>query len=158
MLLALLSSFAVQASEEYCDADEAAADIRAQRAAFNTAIAERDLDTIADVLNEDVVLIAGSYSDLFLDEMTQLQVWQDDFADADRLIYVRTPDCVHISPLMPLAMEYGTWIGRRETDPEAGFVAGSYAAKWARTDGDWQLDAETFMTESCGGDLCPSRE
>ncbi|MEE2526513.1 nuclear transport factor 2 family protein [Hyphobacterium sp. HN65] len=158
MILVLLSSFALQSVADRCDAGDAAAEIRAQRAAFNTAIAERDLDTIADVLNEDVVLIAGTYSDLFLDEMTQLQVWQDDFITEDRLVYVRIPDCVQVSPLMPLAMEYGTWIGRRETDPESGFVAGSYAAKWALTDGEWRLDAETFMTESCEGDLCPSRD
>ncbi|WP_109261731.1 nuclear transport factor 2 family protein [Hyphobacterium indicum] len=146
------------AQETACADFAAAGDILAARAAFNTAIAERDPGTIAAILSEDVVLVAASYSDLFLGAEAQLALWQGNFGREDRVIYSRTPDCIILSPLMPLAMEYGHWIGQQEGSPEQGSVSGSYAAKWALDEGGWRLDAETFMTEACEGALCPARD
>ncbi|PIW28233.1 MAG: DUF4440 domain-containing protein [Rhodobacterales bacterium CG15_BIG_FIL_POST_REV_8_21_14_020_59_13] len=155
---ALLLAATAIAQETACADTAAAEEIFAARAAFNTALAERDPDTIAAILNEDVVLVAASYSDLFLGAEAQLALWQGNFGREDRVIYTRTPECIILSPLMPLAMEYGHWIGQQEGAPEQGSVSGRYAAKWALTDGEWRLDAETFMTAACEGALCPVRD
>jgi ketosteroid isomerase-like protein len=131
--------------------------VRAQRAAFNAAIAAEDLDTIAAVLHENVLLVTGTASEVFRGRAAQLALWQEDFAAAERAVYLRTPDCVRVSPAFPVALESGRWRGEWQGDP-ARFAAGVYSAKWRQVDGAWLLEAELFATEACGGDFCPATE
>lgn len=135
----------------------AAAGVYAARAAFNQAIAEKDISAIRGVLAEDVLLVTGTDSTVFNGRSAQLSIWRTDFEAAERAIYERTTTCVSISPLIPIALETGTWRGVR-TDDENDFAAGSYAAKWRKFDGTWRLEAEIFSTESCGGSFCPDAE
>ncbi len=130
------------------------ADIQARRAAFNQAIAGKDVSAIEDVLADDVVLVSGTDSDLFLGRDAQVAIWRGDFGSDDRAIYVRTPRCLRVSGIVPVALEHGAWRGERVNDPDA-FAAGSYAAKWRKLDGEWRLEGELFSTESCGGGFCP---
>ncbi|MEL6688666.1 MAG: DUF4440 domain-containing protein, partial [Pseudomonadota bacterium] len=58
---------------------EAVAAIEAQRERFNEALVERDLETIAQVLSEDVVLVAGTRSDLWAGRSMQLERWSQQF-------------------------------------------------------------------------------
>lgn len=134
--------------------DTTAADaIRAARSAFNRAIAEKDIEPIRSVLAENTVLVAGTDSAVISGRDAQLAVWQQDFGDPDRLVYVRTPGKVTLSPLHPIAMEAGAWRGAPAGN-ETDFIGGSYTAKWRLIDGRWQIEAETYMTASCGGALC----
>jgi hypothetical protein len=60
-----------------------------------------------------------------------------------------------VSPVAPVALEYGTWRGERETST-GDFAAGSYVAKWREQNGRWRLESEIFATEACGGGFCPA--
>lgn len=133
---------------------EAVERIRSQRAQFNQAIAKKNIEAIRLVLAEDVTTITGTDSDLFNGREMQLALWQSEFENADRAIYVRSTECVQISPTFPIAMEYGTWRGERPA--KQNFATGSYSAKWRRVEGTWLLESEIFMTEACGGDFCPA--
>jgi ketosteroid isomerase-like protein len=149
---------AVLAAQTSCHTGPEAAAIEAQRAAFNTAIAEADIAGIDAVLAEDVILRAGTSSTLYAGREAQIEIWAEDFAaGTDRLIYVRTPDCIEASPLVDFAFEYGHWRGTPAGGGTDDFVAGRYTAKWALQDGNWRLDAELFLTTDCAGALCPAR-
>jgi len=127
--------------------------VRAARAAFNKAISEADADTIGKILAEDTVLVAGTNSAVISGRAEQVGVWEADFADPARLVYMRNTDKVTLSPLYPMAMETGTWRGAPAGN-DTDWVGGSYTAKWRLIDGQWQVEAETYMTTGCGGALC----
>lgn len=127
--------------------------IRSARAAFNRALAEGDLAGVAAVLADKVVLVAGTDSAVLAGRKAQLAVWKRDFADPARVVYERMPERVVCSLTGPMAMEYGRWRGVSRGNP-GDFAAGSYAAKWRCRNGAWAIEAETFMTEECGGIFC----
>lgn len=133
----------------------AGADIRLARAAFNDAIRDKDLAAIAALLAEDVTLITGTDSTLFNGREAQLAIWREDFEADTRAIYDRTTECVSVSAVFPIAFETGSWRGV-STDDAATFAGGIYSAKWRKVDGAWQLEAEIFSTEICGGSFCPA--
>ena len=69
------------------------------------------------------------------------------------MVYERLPERIVVSPVAPIAMEYGRWQGASAAAPE-DFAAGSYAAKWRCFGGEWKIEAETYLTEACGGAFC----
>ena len=76
-MLAVLAAFPVAAVaqlQESCDRSATAAAIEAQRDAFNRAIRDADLAAIEGVLAEDVVLVTGTWSDLFPDRAAPLRM------------------------------------------------------------------------------------
>ncbi len=137
--------------------DAAAARIRAARDAFNRAIADKNVEAIAGVLADDVILVTGTDSDIFNGRAAQVDLWRSDFERPERLIYVRSPECVSLSPLYPIAVETGAWHGAPEKGG-ADYVGGIYTAKWRNVENRWTLEAETFATMNCGGALCPKVE
>jgi hypothetical protein len=134
--------------------DPAAVAVREARDSFNRAIAQRDHEAIAGILAEDVILVTGSDSELVRGRATQVEIWREDFKDDLRLVYVRKPDCVYLSPLLPIALETGTWRGAPQERGD-DHVGGSYVAKWRLIGHRWMLEAEIFATMDCGGRLCP---
>ncbi len=158
-LLFLLNPCATLASGIGCtsNGDAVASEgVRTQRQAFNQAIADKDIQAIKSIFHEDVLLVTGTDSDIYSGAEAQLAIWGDDFTRADRAVYVRTPLCIRVSSVAPVALEHGHWRGERVTGAE-NFAAGSYAAKWRKLDGRWQLESEIFATEACGGDFCAAR-
>lgn len=149
MLIEMLAMAACAA-----EGDAAARSIGEARAAFNNAIADAEIEPIADVLADAALLISGTDSDQFIGATAQIDIWRADFRDEKRLIYARKTGCVKLSPLYPIAMEEGVWRGAPEGN-DADFVGGVYAAKWRLIDGVWRIEAETFMTTECGGAFCP---
>ena len=133
---------------------EAERDIRAQRTAFNRAIAAGDVAAIAAVLADQVQMITGSDSIHVAGKQAHLDRWADGFKDPNRLLYVRTPDKVTISPLLPIALETGHWRGAPAARPD-DWIGGDYTAKWRRIDGVWRVEVETYVTMRCGGSGCP---
>jgi ketosteroid isomerase-like protein len=125
------------------------------REAFNRAIAGKDAGIIRAVLAKDVMLVTGTDSITIVGRDAQVATWQEDFDADHRTVYERTPACVSLSPLIPIALETGTWRGV-DTRPPQDTVGGRYAAKWRRTTDGWQLEAEIFATESCSGAFCPN--
>lgn len=120
--------------------------IRLQRAAFNRALADADLDAIGAILARDVILVAGTDSAVISGRKAQLAAWKREFAAADRTVYARLADDIEISPVEPVAMERGRWSGI--TRSNLPIAQGSYAAKWRNVGGTWLLEAEIFVT--CG--------
>lgn len=147
-LVCILAPFAtISAPSQQCHTNEVTAKIVKQRDLFNKAIENADVDAIAALLSESVILVTGSDSVLFTGKQAQLDIWQSDFDKGDeRDIYLRTTQCVTLSSLGTMAMEYGQWEGIRGDNL---LYSGSYSAKW-RFNGasqSWLLEAEIFMTD-----------
>ena len=124
--------------------------IRTRRAAFNRAIAEGDAAAIGPILARDCVMVTGTDSAVIAGRMAQVKVWQREFAarsgsSGGRLIYVRMPGTIIVSPVEPIALEQGEWQG---TDATSGALAASgvYTAKWRELGGLWVIEAEIFVT------------
>ncbi len=123
--------------------------IRTRRAAFNRAIADGDAAAIGPILARDCVMVTGTDSAIVAGRMAQVKVWQREFASPGRLIYIRTPSAIAISPIEPIALEQGDWRGSEHQDnATAGALAASgiYTAKWRETGGQWVIEAEIFVT------------
>ena len=104
-----------------------------------------------------MLLLTGTDSDLYMGAGAQLALWRDDFSREDRAVFKRTSRCIRVSPVAPVALEYGAWRGDTVNQP-GDFAAGSYAAKWRLMNGRWLLESEIFATEACGGGFCPAAE
>ena len=132
--------------------------IRAQRAAFNGALARGDLGAIAAVLAGYAQIMTGLSSLVFSGRAAQIGMWWEDFHSADRASYVRTPERIDVSLAGPMAMETGRWRGVRVKSGAANWASGSYSAKWRRIDDRWLVESEIYMTTACGGSFCPKPE
>lgn len=126
-----------------------------QRERFNAAMRLKDIETIDGILTDDVVLVTGTDSDVYTGRVRQLALWARNFQADDRLIYARTPTCIDVSARFPIALEHGRWRGEPEAEGVHSFAEGRYSAKWRIEDGAWRLEVETYMTETCGGAICP---
>jgi len=142
------------AASHWPGAAQAEQQIRAQRAAFNRAIATGDIPAIASVLADNAQLIGGDFSTLTAGKEAQVARWSEGLKKQSRDIYVRTPDRITLSPLLPMAMESGRWRGADSKSPR-DWASGVYSAKWRRFAGSWKVETETYMTTACGGDWCP---
>ena len=120
--------------------------ILAEREAFNTALAERDLDAIARVLGEDCVLVPGDDATVIQGREAQLESWKSIHSNMDEAHYLRSPARIEVSDEGHLAAETGRWTGGWVSEGMQISYMGRYFAKW-RLDGlDWKIEAETFVT------------
>jgi len=117
--------------------------IRLLRAAFNRALAEGDLSAIGPLLAKDAVLVTGSDSAVIAGRKAQLLAWKREFAARDRTIYTRTPTTVLSSPVEPIALEQGDWVG---VVAGSQVASGVYSAKWRNIGDEWMIEAEIFVT------------
>ncbi|AIT80967.1 DUF4440 domain-containing protein [Novosphingobium pentaromativorans] len=119
--------------------------VRTRRAAFNRAIADADLAAISPILARDCVMVTGSDSAVISGRNAQLKAWKREFAGPGRVIYNRTSDRVVVSPVEPIAMEYGRWQGLEDRSGKS-LGSGNYAAKWREVLGEWVIVAEIYVT------------
>lgn len=119
--------------------------IRLRRASFNRALAEADLNAIAPLLAPAALLVAGTDSAVISGRKAQLATWKREFAMPDRSIYVRTPETVIVSPILPLAFEHGEWRGLSARDGTTS-ASGTYTAKWRQMGAEWLIEAELYLT------------
>ena len=119
--------------------------IRLRRADFNRALAAADLNAIAPILAPNALLVAGTDSAVISGRKAQLAAWKREFAMAGRLVYVRTPETVTMSPALPLAFEHGAWRGDSAIGG-ATQASGIYTAKWRRFGSEWMIEAELYLT------------
>lgn len=129
--------------------------IRAQRQAFNGALARGDLPAIATFLAENAQIMTGRDSLVFSGRAAQIGMWREDFQTPDRASYVRTPDRIELSPVGPMAMESGHWRGVNVKSAATNWASGTYSAKWRQIDGQWLIESEIYMTTACAGSFCP---
>lgn len=124
---------------------EAELAIRARRAAFNRAIADGDASAIGPMLAKDCVMITGSDSAVIAGRMAQVKVWRREFAHTERMVYVRIPEEVVISPVEPIGVEHGRWVGTADGSTVLA-ASGTYVAKWRNVGGEWVIEAEIYVT------------
>jgi hypothetical protein len=123
--------------------------IRLRRAMFNRALADANLAAIPPILAQNAVLVTGNDSAVIAGRKAQLLAWKREFAAADRTIYLRTPGVITASPVEPVAMEQGTWVGT--TLGGKCLASGIYCAKWRNTSPgaaqpNWVIEAEIYLT------------
>lgn len=118
--------------------------IRMQRAAFNRALADADLNAIAPLLAPNAVLVAGTDSAVISGRKPQLLAWKREFAAGDRTIYTRLPERIEASSIAPIAFEHGRWQG--VTVSGKGLASGTYTAKWRKSAAGWMIEAELYLT------------
>lgn len=123
--------------------------IRLRRAEFNQALAQADLIPIRALLAPDAVLVTGTDSAVITGRNAQMQAWKREFAAADRVVYLRTPQVVIGSDVEPIAIEHGKWQGTLNSNGEV-IACGDYTAKWRQKSGQWFLEAEIFITFGLG--------
>ena len=119
--------------------------IRMRRADFNRALADMDLSAIGPLLAPAAILVTGSDSGVINGRKAQLMAWKREFASPGRIIYVRMPTSITVSPAEPIAMEQGEWKGVA-ADTEELAASGIYSAKWRKLRGEWLIEAEIFVT------------
>jgi ketosteroid isomerase-like protein len=139
-LAALLMIMAVPA------AADPVADIRAARAAFNAAIAARDVAGVRAALGDTYVGIAGTGGEAIIGADAMADYFARAFQTPGFLGFVRTPDVVTVAEPALRAMERGRWTG----GSTSGRVSGEYLAVWVPTPQGWKLRSETFVTLNSG--------
>jgi ketosteroid isomerase-like protein len=121
--------------------------IRLARAAFNRALAHKDLDAISALLTREATLVTGTDSATLAGRKAQLLAWKREFAapPATATLYTRTPATILPSPTFPIALEHGTWVGVNQASGQT-IASGNYTAKWRRFGTDWRIEAEIYLT------------
>lgn len=127
--------------------------IRALRLQSNEAIARHDAEAIGSFLDEDfVITISTGAIERSRDE--HISSFEQHFAEFPDVVYVRTPSSITISTDYPLAIEQGTWIGKRTTRTGKLENGGEYTAAWRKTDAGWRIYTELFVALYCHGAGC----
>ena len=126
-----------------------AAAIRAARRAQNSAIAARQLDSVATFWMPDIAIVAGL--GVAIQGRERLRAA---FAEDSGVIYERVPTTVEISERWPIAWEEGTWTGHLEGQSTPPLISGRYAAQWRKVNGRWLIRSEQFVALTCTNYAC----
>jgi ketosteroid isomerase-like protein len=129
-------------------AADAVAEIKTARAAYNAAIAARDVAGVLTAFGEDYIGIAGSGGEQIIGADAMTDYFARAFKTPGFLGFVRTPDVITVAVPPVRAMERGHWSG----GSTSARFSGEYLAVWVPTATGWKLRSETFVTL---GDLSP---
>ena len=136
----LLSLFFFQTIIAQSNKQKEVATIKASREASNKAIAAHDINGIAKFLRDDFVQVRGNASSL-TGKDTIVNSWKQLFNSSPNVKYIRNPDKIMISDNDTLAWETGKWIGINSYSK-----GGNYSAIWRKTNKEWKLQAELFVS------------
>lgn len=128
--------------------------IRDLRAASNAAIAAHDLEALVAFQHDAYQITTGNGTLLQESRAETLAALERIFAQADDVLYVRTPGAVEVGDGGRRAYEAGTWRGTWSTAEGATDIGGRYAAYWLQVEGEWKLLSELFVTLRCTGPDC----
>lgn len=154
LLLVLSGPFGALASATPALAQTPEEEIRSLRARSNEAIARHDVEAVLSFLDDEYQITTGN-GRLLQGSAGEEDAWAAEFARADDLRYVRTPESVEVSVSGGRAAEVGKWVGTWTTAEGATRVGGRYAAHWRKAPGEWKIRAELFVTLHCEGAGCP---
>jgi ketosteroid isomerase-like protein len=124
------------------DVDE---EIRGLRAKSNRAMAARDVDTFAAMLEENYVMVRGNGS--FASRETTLAAFGKDFERPGSVRYERLTERVEVSEAAEMAAEDGRWVAKLP-DGRAAY-GGTYLAMWRRSGEGWKIRSELFVLLTC---------
>ena len=117
-------------------------DIKAARAAYNAAIAARDVAGVRAALGDGYVGIAGTGGEAIIGADAMADYFARAFKTPGFLGFLRTPEEVKLANPPLRAMERGRWSGGSVN----GRFSGEYLAVWVPTPTGWKLRSETFVT------------
>jgi ketosteroid isomerase-like protein len=129
-------------------ADAAAREIRRLRETSNAAIAQHDTAGIGATLSPNVVVVTST-SARVQGRDAYLQLFAKDTRPG--VVFRRTPDDVRVFAPWRMASEHGHWTGSWTAADGPVEIGGSYFAKWRETRGEWLIENETFVPETCAG-------
>lgn len=125
--------------------------IRARREQFNTAIAEKDVQTIRMLLAPNYHIVTGRSAQSH-GANEEAGRWTEMFRSDPTTFYRRVTRDVTINEDWGMAEELGNWKGNYTVSGGLVHASGVYAAKWQRTEnGEWLIQAEIFTTLTCTG-------
>lgn len=128
--------------------------IRARRAAFNEAIAAHDAEAALTFLDAEYQITTGA-GEISQGRYSESGAWDELFARADDIVYVRTPERVEVASPAVRAFESGVWRGAWTAAEGPQRLGGRYTAHWRYVDGEWVIRSEIFVTLWCDGPECP---
>lgn len=124
--------------------------VRAERTAYNAAIAQRNIPGIEAALAPGYVVLPGlTGTPLSKDELITL--FSDSFRDKGFITYVRHPQRIVTSSSAKRVSESGRWAGTWNKPDGVMTVTGTYLAMWIRQGEGWKLINESFVTLNCTG-------
>jgi ketosteroid isomerase-like protein len=128
--------------------------IRARRESSNQAIARHDTAGIGAILADNVVVVTSNSVHRAGREANE-QSFAEQFQSRPDVVYRRTPSEVRVFAPWLMASESGTWTGSW-TDADGRIqLSGRYFAKWRKLKGQWLVESETYVPETCtGGAFC----
>ena len=124
--------------------------IRAVRSRSNTAIVERDLETLSTTWHPDLQVTTSSGLAV-TDGQAMLELFARAFEEPQLVGWVRTPETITLSQGGTFASESGTWTGRWNLEDGTKVVTGTYLAQWQKRDQGWRIRAEVFVALNCQG-------
>jgi ketosteroid isomerase-like protein len=124
--------------------------IRARRESSNAAIARHDPAGIGATLASNVIVVTSNSVHRPGREANE-QSFAEQFRTRPDVVYRRTPDEVRVFTPWLMAAESGRWTGSwTDTDGKVQ-LTGRYFAKWRQVDGQWFVESETYVPETCTG-------
>ena len=150
VLLALVAGSVAAIGATGVQGPREAAQVRAVRAAQNTALERRDLDRVASFWTDDIEIRSG------LGRVVQgKSAYRSAFVSDSVLVYRREPDRVDVSDndRWPLAFESGIWTARVDGKGQP-VLRGRYAAHWIKRNGKWLIRSELYVALGCSGNVC----
>ena len=117
--------------------------IRARRRLTNKIIAAHEAARLRPFFAPDMRLIAGDGA-LILGADAVIAAFASQFADADFVTYVRTPQSVELDAAGEHAAEHGRWVA----DWKGSEMSGTYLAVWRKMLGQWVIESELYATLS----------
>jgi ketosteroid isomerase-like protein len=128
--------------------------IRERRDSSNAAIARHDATGIGAVLAPNVVVVTSNSVHRDGRE-ANVASFEEQFRTRSDVVYRRMPDEVRVFAPWLMAAERGRWTGSW-TDADGKIqLTGSYFAKWRKVAGQWLIESETYVPETCtGGAYC----
>jgi ketosteroid isomerase-like protein len=130
--------------------------IRVLRAQSNEAIARHDTAGIVAAMAPNVVTVTST-SAVRVGREAMAQLFAEQSAARPDVWYRRTPESIRVFEPWRMASEEGRWTGGWTAADGPVSVGGRYFAKWRELDGQWRIESETFVPETCvGGRYCRS--
>lgn len=128
--------------------------IRARRESSNAAIARQDPAGIGAILAERVIVVTSN-SVHRAGRAANEQSFAEQFRTRPDVVYWRAPDAVRVFAPWQMASEYGSWTGSWTDSDGKIQLTGRYFAKWRKLAGEWLVESETYVPETCtGGAYC----
>jgi ketosteroid isomerase-like protein len=156
MRAAALIALAIVACTGHFHAQDATDEqrIRARRESSNAAIARHDPVGIGAILAPNVIVVTSN-SIHRESRGANVQSFAEQFRMRPDVVYRRTPSEVRVFEPWLMASEQGRWTGSW-TDPDGKIqLTGRYFAKWRKIGGEWFVESETYVPETCtGGAYC----